>query len=117
MPQLIEHIDAIARQKQRAVLYIKFSDPENPDWEIKKSNSTWNWESSVGRQFAWSSMWRDENYIAIFRVKIAHMASNNATARAVIWPSIFARFGSVSWPAAVARQFYTYVRAARVAPL
>ena len=50
MPQLIEHIDAIARQKQRDVLFLKFFDPENPDGEIRKRNSDWNWESSVGRQ-------------------------------------------------------------------
>lgn len=50
MPQLIEHIDAIARQKQRDVLFLKFSNPENPNWEIKKPNSSWNWESSIGRQ-------------------------------------------------------------------
>lgn len=50
MPQLIEHIDAIARQKQRDVLFLKFSDPENPYGEIRKQNSNWDWESSVGRQ-------------------------------------------------------------------
>ena len=48
MPQLIEHIDAIARQKQRDVLFLKFSDPENPNWEIRKPNSIWNWEI-IGR--------------------------------------------------------------------
>ncbi len=41
MPQLIEHIDAIARQKQRDVLFLRFNDPsDSEDW-------FYDWESSA----------------------------------------------------------------------
>lgn len=44
MPQLIEHIDAIARQKQRDVLYLRFNDPsDSEDW-------FYDGESSASRQ-------------------------------------------------------------------
>lgn len=44
MPQLIEHIDAIARQKQRDVLFIQFNDPsDSEDW-------LYDGESSASRQ-------------------------------------------------------------------
>ena len=33
MPQLIEHIDAIARQKQRAVLYLEFHPEPFEEWQ------------------------------------------------------------------------------------
>lgn len=51
MPQLIEHIDAIARQKQRDVLFLKFLDPENLEGKIQP-DSVWHWASSAGRQSA-----------------------------------------------------------------
>lgn len=62
MPQVIEHIDAIARHKQRDVLFLKFSDPENPDGEIKKLNSDWDWETSVSRQLVIE--WLNNNQIS-----------------------------------------------------
>lgn len=44
MPQLIEHIDAIARQKQRDVLFLRFTDPADSDeW-------FYDWESSESRK-------------------------------------------------------------------
>ena len=52
----------LTRQKQRDVLFLKFSDPENPNWEIKKPNSSWNWESSVGRQLVIE--WLNNNQIS-----------------------------------------------------
>jgi len=45
MPQLIEHIDAIARRKQRDVLFLEFLGNE-----IDSPRSRWNWGASVGRQ-------------------------------------------------------------------
>lgn len=39
MPQLLEHIDAIARRKQRAVLYLSFFDADG-DW--RRSGSWWD---------------------------------------------------------------------------
>ena len=50
MPQLIEHIDAIARKKQRDVLFIRFSDPLDlgDDWD--EPPNSWDWKSSTVRQ-------------------------------------------------------------------
>ena len=57
MPQLIEHIDAIARKKQRDVLFIRFSDPFDlgNDWD--EPTNTWDWRSSTVRQTvtSWTS--------------------------------------------------------------
>jgi len=49
MPQLIEHIDAIARQKQRDVLFIRFSDSVDQGGEIGSTTSYRDWESSAVR--------------------------------------------------------------------
>ncbi|QEZ47992.1 hypothetical protein [Cupriavidus oxalaticus] len=49
MPQLIEHIDAIARRKQRDVLYLSFFDAGG-DWRVPG-----NWQQNATREqvIAW----------------------------------------------------------------
>lgn len=52
MPMLIEHIDAIARKKQRDVLYITFEAPKlahAPSGDAENSDDEdvdWGWDSS-----------------------------------------------------------------------
>ena len=41
MPMLLEHIDAIARKKQRDVLFIEFRSPENEDGTPCESDFDW----------------------------------------------------------------------------
>lgn len=50
MPLLIEHIDAIARQKQRDVLFLEFADPQSQSQGTGEPSSSWSWKSSPDRQ-------------------------------------------------------------------
>ena len=52
MPQLIEHIDAIARQKGRDVLYVEFHEPERSGETKTRLDrvSEVNWEHLLIRQ-------------------------------------------------------------------
>ncbi len=50
MPQLIEHIDAIARNLKRDVCFLRFSDPVGPSLDNEESPSCWHWEASAMRQ-------------------------------------------------------------------
>jgi len=50
MPQLIEHIDAIARKLKRDVCFLRFSDPIGSSMNDEKSQSCWHWEASAMRQ-------------------------------------------------------------------
>jgi hypothetical protein len=52
MPQLIETIDAIARQKQRDVLFVMFkpSEPLATDSEQTSLHTRWDWEQDPLRQ-------------------------------------------------------------------
>ena len=61
MPQLIEHIDAIARKKQRDVLFIRFSDPLDLGDDWNEPPNTWDWKSSTVRQAVIS--WLDKHQI------------------------------------------------------
>lgn len=81
MPLLIEHIDAIARQKQRDVLYVAFrsSQPVDDDWD---SDADYDWKSDPVRQsvcewltehqIAWQycAEIADENYMGPYRGSI-----------------------------------------------
>jgi hypothetical protein len=62
MPLLIEHIDAIARQKQRDVLFLRFSDPAGQALDDDGLFSSFDWETSAGRQAV--IKWLDENQVA-----------------------------------------------------
>lgn len=62
MPQLIEHIDAIARQKQRDVLFLQFSDPVDQQGEDDGRLVCADWKSSAGRLAV--IRWLDDNRIA-----------------------------------------------------
>lgn len=55
MPELIEHIDAIARKTQRDVCFLRFSDPAGHCGDGEGSPSCWDWEESAERQaiIAW----------------------------------------------------------------
>ena len=50
MPQLIEHIDAIARKLKRDVCFLRFSDPVGLNLDDEESQSCWHWEASAIRQ-------------------------------------------------------------------
>lgn len=69
MPTLIEHIDAIARKKQRDVLYLIFGLAQNR----KADFPTFNWEESLKRQEVIT--WLDDNSIPW--VECAGFASEN----------------------------------------
>lgn len=61
MPQLIEHIDAIARQKQRGVLYLEFHPGKK--WDQKdRSWLEYDWRRDVRRTEV--IKWFDEHGIA-----------------------------------------------------
>ncbi|AJE03574.1 hypothetical protein [Geobacter pickeringii] len=60
MPKLIEHIDAIARQKQRDVLFIVFHPA---DWGDFESDSCWGYDYSVDPRRAKVLAWLDEHGI------------------------------------------------------
>ncbi len=47
MPMLIEHIDAIARKKQRGVLYLEFHSPISKNENIEDEQSMFKDESSM----------------------------------------------------------------------
>ena len=61
MPQLIEHIDAIARKKQRDVLFIEFSDVMGQVGENGGSTSAQEWELLAVRQAV--IVWLDREQI------------------------------------------------------
>jgi len=52
MPMLLEHIDAIARQKKRDVLYVEFHPPvsDNTDDEDCVDTFDWDWRALPVRQ-------------------------------------------------------------------
>lgn len=61
MPYLLEHIDAIARQKQRDVLFIRFFDP----LDYEEDDGVFfcaDWKSLAGRQEV--IKWLDDNQIS-----------------------------------------------------
>ncbi|MFZ4538193.1 hypothetical protein [Propionivibrio sp.] len=62
MPQLIEHIDALARKKQRDVLFLKFTDPKDQGIQIGRPPYYWDWESSPDRQTVMA--WLKENQVS-----------------------------------------------------
>ncbi len=76
MPQIIEHIDAIARKKQRDVLYLEFSPEPNEDDMWGDDNGCYSFKDDTIRQkiledltkmgVSWSSCgeFADENYMA-----------------------------------------------------
>lgn len=47
MPMLIEHIDAIARKKQRGVLYLEFHSPISENEDIEDEQSMFNDERNM----------------------------------------------------------------------
>ena len=51
MPMLIEHIDAIARQKQRDVLFLEFNSPNSQERfdEIGRVDQRCDWRSLPSR--------------------------------------------------------------------
>ena len=49
MPQLIEHIDAICRAKQRAVLYLQFYPVDHYDLRVE-SKRKYDWLTDKRRQ-------------------------------------------------------------------
>ena len=69
MPALIEHIDAIARKKQRDVLYLVFGLEKNRE----SSYPTFNWAESLRRQEVIA--WLDDNSMPW--VECAGVASEN----------------------------------------
>ena len=53
MPMIIQHIDAIARQKQRDVLFVQFESdrmPDEPDVDFKFSKMLLDWDELPVRQ-------------------------------------------------------------------
>ena len=64
MPMLIEHIDAIARQKQRDVLFLEFNTPgpQGPFEEIAREDQGCNWRALPSRLKIIG--WLDEQKIA-----------------------------------------------------
>ena len=64
MPMLIEHIDAIARQKQRDVLFLEFNTPgpQGPFEEIVREDQGCNWRTLPSRLKIIG--WLDEQKIA-----------------------------------------------------
>ena len=83
MPELIKHIDAIAREKQRGVLYVAFRSPPSKHVdldeigddgdEIEDVNSGIDWETLPIRQEIIN--WLDEHGIAW--EKCGHYAQTN----------------------------------------
>ena len=61
MPMIIEHIDAIARQKQRDVLYLTFGSKKSADFDLWDGSSD-NWEQNPMRKTV--CQWLTEHYIA-----------------------------------------------------
>ncbi len=49
MPQLIEHIDAIARAKQRDVLFLQFTDPMDQEIELGRQPAGSDWATVASR--------------------------------------------------------------------
>ena len=78
MPQLIEHIDAIAREKQRDVLYLEFSPKPNKDDMWGDNNGRYSFKNDPIREkilknltkmgVTWLSCggFADENYMASY---------------------------------------------------
>ncbi len=60
MPMLIEHIDAIARKKQRAVLYVTF-EPHQSDARASWKRFSYNWEKDPMRETV--CQWLTEHHI------------------------------------------------------
>ena len=50
MPQLLKHIDRIAREKQRDVLYVQFHDPDWQWEEFSEFLSTFDYKESLPRK-------------------------------------------------------------------
>jgi hypothetical protein len=49
MPQLIQHIDQIARQKQRAVLFLHFKKPDSHSGDDDAFEFFFDYQNSVAR--------------------------------------------------------------------
>ncbi|WP_262966122.1 hypothetical protein [Methylobacter psychrophilus] len=60
MPMLIDHIDAIARKKQRDVLYVTFN-PKHSDDDDSCDNLFWHWEGDPMRKTTCN--WLTEHHI------------------------------------------------------
>ncbi|MBV4396409.1 hypothetical protein KU392_03940 [Advenella alkanexedens] len=62
MPQLIYHLDEIARKQQRGILYITFGpyiEPLTPSFFLDDENSEWYWEDYQARKMIIN--WLDNN--------------------------------------------------------
>ena len=62
MPKLVQYIDAIARQKQRGVLYVRFHSKGDRSFNYLGHDSSYKWETDKQRKSF--CKWLDKNNIS-----------------------------------------------------